>query len=110
MAKIKTTLTADDCARYGANLNPTSKVKYSFPNTPKLIGLITGNEDANGVKTSNVQWAENYSDEVAPLDAVRKCQTRILWVDGWLISDTDAVTEQELRWAQDNIQKTLGWI
>lgn len=110
MAKIKTTLTADDCARYGAVLYPTNRIKYSFRDVPKLIGLLTGDEDANGVKTSNVQWAENYESEVAPLDAVRKCQTRILWEDGFLISDTEAITEQELFWAQDNIQKTLGWI
>lgn len=110
MAKIKTTLTADDCLRFGANLNPTNRVKLSFPNTEQLIGLIASSTDANGVKTSNVQWAENRLGDVAPLDAVRKCQTRILWMDGCLISDTEAVSEEELRWAERFIQEKLEWI
>lgn len=110
MAKIKTTLTADDCLRYGANLMPTGKTKLSFPKVEPLIGLICSNVDATGTKTSNVQWAMNYEGDVAPLDAVRKCQTRILWIDGMLVSDTDAITEEELRWAERNIQNVLGWV
>ena len=111
MAKIKTTLTADDCARYGAVLYPTNRVKYSFRDVPKLISLITVmNKDEDGEPTSNVDYAFNSFGDVAPLDAVRKYQTRILWEDGCLVTDTEAITEQELRQAERRIQETLRWI
>lgn len=110
MAQIKTTLTADDCRRYGANLTPTGKVKLSFPKTAELIGLVYSMEDADGNKTSNVQWAANGNGDVAPLDAVRKIQSSIHWIDGCLVADSDAITTEDLRWAEARVQEKLEWI